>query len=113
LLILFAFNASGFDLMGIRLNFTLLQPFGGCQVFSNINLVVAGCSPNWHGGHHVMICVFLVHVFTEFPNKIFFPCFEYQFHSCIFCVGLTFSMTRMEASIHFWIFFCSNFFSFW
>jgi len=35
------------------------------------------------------MCV-LVHVFTDFPYNIILPCYGYQFHSCIFYVGLTF-----------------------
>jgi len=48
------------------------------------------------------MCV-LVHVLIEFPNKIILPCFGYQLHSCIFCVGLTSPTIRMEAFCEPWI----------
>ncbi len=54
-----------------------------------------------------------IHVLIKFPYKIILLSSRYQLHSCIFYVGLAFPSTRMEASTHFWISFCSNFSPFW
>jgi hypothetical protein len=58
-------------------------------------------------GHDMCVSI---HDFTELFDKIILPCFGYQLHSCIFYVGLTYLMMRMEASPHSWISFCFNFF---
>jgi hypothetical protein len=59
-----------------------------------------------------MICVFSVHVLTQFSAKIILSYYGYQLNSCKLCVGLTFPMTRIEASTPSLIYLCSNLFSF-
>jgi hypothetical protein len=44
--------------------------------------------------------------------KIVLPYSRYQLNSCKSSIGLIFPMTRMEASIHSWIFPCFNLFFF-
>jgi len=59
LLVLFVFKAFGFALVGFGLNFALLQPSNGYQVFSHIYLVVTKCFPSstyWPPCHDM--CVF-------------------------------------------------------
>jgi hypothetical protein len=113
LLVLFVFKASSFGLMGLGLDFALLWPYGGHHVFSAFIWWLVGVLLHPHGGRHVMICVFLVHVLTQFLVKIILSYFGYQFNCCKFYVGLTSFTTRIEASIPSLISLCFNLFSFW
>ncbi len=66
LLVLFIFNAFGFGLVGLGLEFTFLPP---------------------SDGHQVVICVFLVPIPIESLVKIILPYSRYQLNSYKFCVG--------------------------
>ncbi len=98
LLVFFIFKGFGFALVGLGLNFTLLRPSSGYLLLSFIYLMGAKCLLSSTYGHQVVICVFSIHVLTKFPVKIILPYFGYQLNFCKFCVGLTFPMTKMEAS---------------
>jgi hypothetical protein len=110
--VLFIFKASSFGLVGIGLDFTLLPPSSGCQVFPNICLVATRCFPSstrWPLGHD--LCIFSPCSY-RIPGQSFPSIFWISTYFCKFCAGLTSPMTKIKASIHSWTSFCSNLSSF-